>query len=222
MENPSEVETPDTTTICPACSEVVAVFQMTPQGVCKFCYRRCYKNNHVWIKDPARPNEPAHIEREIGRAAKHCDTQLSGVRALEREDVTEFDFDAVCESLGEFKEDPQPLELAGVALAKLMGLAFRPGRRCANIQAGCRRLIIFAFSLNPSLFEQDSLSQLAKALRITKQSVSRYSLSLADHFNLQFRHQRNQLARQRMSQKATGHPPTNTRQKPAKAQQVAT
>lgn len=184
-------------TCCPNCERPVSVAELNRcNGVCQFCRKAFHAANKSWVNGNYRADShersyaPSAIE--VGMGDEH-----------EPIGISNFDFEAVEKSLGEFHEAPVTAQIiAAEVLARIFALTFEK----RYLRGALMRFTVLMAGIRPDLVNDRTYSAIALECGVTKQAVSKAATKIQDALGIKFARSRSLAGRQRMAAKMLGHP----------------
>jgi hypothetical protein len=186
--------------------------QIARWGVCRKCRARIKKDGKAIlagkVEQPVDMNErPHHLDIEQDHAA----FDASGVVVQ----TTHFDFDEVDRALGLVEIAPiEARQQAAELVRELFVWCFKSNKRHAPLRTASARFAVIAAGLRPDLLSDDSQTELAQRLGMTKAALSKASVRFQDAFGIKFSRSRSLSARASMRARRLGGPARYRKTKP--------
>jgi hypothetical protein len=184
-------------TCCPNCERPVSVAELNRcKGVCQFCRQAFRAANKSWVQgnyqaaSDQRNSAPSAIE--VGMGDEH-----------EPIGISDFDFEAVEKSLGEFHAAPVTAQIiAAEVLARIFVLTFEK----RYLRGALLRFTVLMAGIRPDLVNDRTYSAIGLECGVTKQAISKAATKIQDALGIKFARSRSLDARKRMAAKMLGHP----------------
>lgn len=141
----------------------------------------------------------------------------SGHLAFEGEQLVkmvDFPFDEIDGVLAVAPQDA--LTAAGELMRELFHFCYDTSQnnRRTQFQIATARFAVIVSGLRPEILSDQTRTEIAEALGVTKAALSKISVNFEQRFNFKSARTRSAAARAAMSKAAMGHAPTNVRRKP--------